>query len=563
MHAISSSPNDVVTSPDPPNSPGIVPATEVKAYLAALKARWWIVAYSTGLAAVAAFAMSASSPKKYDGAAKLMIENGQPADVVLDRTVARSTDPERDINTSVALVKLETIARRVNERLNLNLPPFQLLQRVSVATQGNSNVLVIKARDRVPERAAAIANTFAREYVAFRESSARAAYHEAAEVANTQFESLSPKDQQSPEGRNLDQQATELRIAATLQTGGVQLVDAAKVPTTAATPNPKMNALIGAFLGFLVGSILAIMSQFADRRLKDEDDIESLVDLPVLAKIPHSKRNVVAGDFDASGEEAYATLAVNLRLLALGADLRTIMFVSGNDGDWKTSVTLGVGKALASMGQRVIAIEADFRQPKFAEYLGLVTDQGIARIVERQGSLAEELVQLDPLTGRSSVPESVLNQGDGWFAVLPAGRALPDPHRLLSSQQMNNILSDARRHADVILIDTPALGSVSDALSLGGIVDTSVFVVRLKHSTKEGTRRTLQALTRVGMDIAGIVITGVAASQSSFRYLPDEQVGNRQSRRSGLSIRRRGGDRQGNEEPHHGGDAERTEAREI
>jgi polysaccharide biosynthesis transport protein len=263
-----------------------------------------------------------------------------------------------------------------------------------------------------------------------------------------------------------------------------------------------------------------------------------LVALPVLAKVPHGKRTFDPGSYEGRvQQEAYATLAVSLRLLALGADLRTIMITSANQGDGKTSVTLGVGKALASAGQHVIAIEADLRRPRFAEYLRLPPLGGLAKVIVGQSPLSDELVEIDLLTG-IPLRDRELPQ-EGSFAVLPAGKVGLDPHRLLSSQHMREILTEARRLADVVLIDTPALDSVSDALSLGGIVDTTVYVARLKHATKEGTRRSLRALTKVGIDVAGIVLTGVSSSQKPYGYISDEQSdGDRRPTRSRLSLRR-------------------------
>jgi tyrosine-protein kinase len=531
------------TSPEPPGS-GLVPSQKISDYLRALRRRWWVVAWTAVVAGAAGFALSASMPKEYDGAAKLMLDNAQPVDVVRGTAPTRSLDPERDINTSVALVKTETVARRVKSDLasrfdlGSKLTILQLLRQVSVATQGSSNIVVVTARDRVPEQAAAIANAFAAEYVAFRRNSARAPYSQAAQEAESKLQSLPPTERNGPQGRALDENLRQLQIAATLQTGGVQLVDRAAVPTTASTPRPKFSTAVAAIIGLLIGSILAVFQEFTDRRLKDEADVEGLVALPVLAKVPYGKRSLVPGSYDRRVQmEAYATLAVSLRLLALGADLRTIMLTSANQDDGKTSVTLGVGRALASTGQRVIAIEADLRRPKFAEYLELRSLGGLAKVIVGQSSLSDELVEVDLRTGAPLRERELPHEGS--FAVLPAGRVGLDPHRLLSSQHMREILTDARNLADVVLIDTPAMESVSDALSLGALVDTTVFVARLKHSTKEGTRRSLRALAKVGIDVAGIVLTGVSSSQQPYGYLSDEQSeGDRKRTRSRLSLRR-------------------------
>jgi Mrp family chromosome partitioning ATPase len=92
--------------------------------------------------------------------------------------------------------------------------------------------------------------------------------------------------------------------------------------------------------------------------------------------------------------------------------------------------------------------------------------------------------------------------------VLPAGITVSNPHAVLASERLQVTLLDVRGRADMVLLDTPALGPVSDAVDLAPNVDSCVLVVRLKQTTKEGARRALRTLTEVGVDIAGVVVTG-------------------------------------------------------
>jgi len=119
-------------------------------------------------------------------------------------------------------------------------------------------------------------------------------------------------------------------------------------------------------------------------------------------------------------------------------------------------------------------------------------------------SLEDELVEVDPAP-RDEPPTT---QEQGWLAVLPAGSAVQNPHLLLSSDRMQALLNDARATADVVIIDTPAIGLVSDALTLTNALDTCVFVVGLNHATSDLTRRALRTLQDAGVPIAGVVITG-------------------------------------------------------
>lgn len=493
-------------------------ARQVSDYLRALRARWQIVALATVVAAGAAFGVSLTSPNQYDATAKILLDTAEPIDALLGQGTARSNDPERDINTGVALIRLDPVAKRVQQELGLALSLRQLLREVKANTQGNSNVVEITVRDPVPERATAIANGFASEYVAFRRSSARGRYNDAARLAQKQLESLTPAKRTTAEGRALQARLEELQIAATLQTGGSQFVQQAAVPTSRATPRPKRSAAVGIFLGLVLGSLFAILLEFADHRLKDEEEIERLLELPILAKVPHIKRGIGGGPRHGT-REAYSTLAINLRLMALGTELRTVMVASAELEEGKSSLTLGAGRALASIGLRVIAIESDLRKPTFARYLDLPESGGVTMICAGLSSLEDELIEID-----DDRVGSVRHGADGGsFSVVPAGRIAPDPHRLLSSHRMQELVAEARERADVVLIDTPALGAVSDALSLSNVVDTCIFVVRLNHAKRDGTLRALRTLSNVGVDVTGIVITGTQSPPAYYAEVPRTQ----------------------------------------
>jgi capsular polysaccharide biosynthesis protein len=173
MSAASPPPRDSVVRDD--TSSAIVPAQQLTIFARALRRHWWVVASFPILAGAAAFAVSTSTPKEYQATAKVLLDNSQPADAILQTRSNSSLDPERDVNTGVAIVKLAILGNRVRQSLHLPLTTIELLREITASTQGNSNVLEITARDRHPQTAIRIANAFADQYVRFRRSSARAA----------------------------------------------------------------------------------------------------------------------------------------------------------------------------------------------------------------------------------------------------------------------------------------------------------------------------------------------------------------------------------------------------
>ncbi len=184
---------------------------------------------------------------------------------------APSLDPERELNTDMALVKLDSVARRVKRELHVPLTRSQLLREVSVSSERLSNLVGITAVDRSPTGAAAIANAFAASYINARRAQAQGTYKSAARLAQRRLAQLDAAKLAGRPGvasrqRLMRQQLHELQTAGDLQTGGAQLVDGAQVPTTAANPRPRFSAIVGAIVGAMIGVLAALVAGIADRR---------------------------------------------------------------------------------------------------------------------------------------------------------------------------------------------------------------------------------------------------------------------------------------------------------
>ena len=486
-----------------------VPARQLPDYLDALRRRWRVVVCAVVAAATAAFAIAQLQTEMYRATASLILDNSRPVEVVLQTSAGRSLDPERDVNTSTALVRTSRLAAKVKRELGLPLTVTQILDEVRATTRGNSNVLDITVDDRSPVQAAQIANAFAREYVRFRRDAWRTAYLQAIKLAEKRLAALTPRGRRGAEGRSLRARLADLQTAATLQTGGAQRVDAAKVPIQPAAPQPKRAVAIGAILGLILGAVLAIILEFRDRRIKDEDDVEQATSVDITGRIPVRKQGAVSPWNWPDGTEAFVALAAKLRHQGVGSGPQTVMIASAGVGDGKTSTTLGLGAALARIGLRVIAVEADLRDPAFARYVALSGQpqarRGLVGLLVGGSSLENELVEIDPTSG---IPANGKPIDRGYFGIVPSGPGVPDPHSLFSSPNMQVVLSAARARADVVLVDTPAMTAASDALSIGPYVDTALFVVRIEQSRKDEIARSLEGLRGVGVDVAGAVVIG-------------------------------------------------------
>lgn len=496
------------------NSHDTITASPVD-YLRAVRRRWLFVVLVATLTTAVSLAVSLSGQKQYDASVDLLLRGQEPINALLQPGAGGSTDPERDLNTEVQLIKVAGTADVARRKLGLDRSAKALLDQVTTETSSTSNLVTLTVRDPDPGLASQIANAFADAYVEVRVNSARRRYTQAAQLAQQQLLQLSPADRRTPQGLELEARRRELQIAAALQTGGAEIVRRASIPTSAARPRPKLSGALGLFLGLLLGVGLALLRELVDRRFKDEDTVQAFFDIPILAAIPRSARRG-RGSEDPAQREAYGLLAANLRLSMATRGSRVLMITSSGPGEGKTSATFGVARACARLGLKVIAIEGDLRHPTFSRFTDVSSSPGLAGVLDGSTMMARALIRVDVDTLRSATDGAKDRLGS--VGILPAGVLPPNTQETFSQPAMGDAIEAARSLADVVLIDTAPVGTVNDAVPLANLADGVVLVVRLNQTTKDAGRRALRVMNNVDAPLEGVVLTDAGAAERSVYY---------------------------------------------
>jgi receptor protein-tyrosine kinase len=349
-----------------------------------------------------------------------------------------------------------------------------------------------------------MANTFAREYINFRRDADRANVREAQALVQRRLDGLSAQERSAAEGRELAKRSRELEILASLQTGKAELVQAASPPTGASSPKTSRNLAVGIFLGLLLGVGLMLLREQLDRRLKDMADAESVFELPVLASIPESrsisKADRTAGVVAGSEAEAFLMLRANLRYFNVDRELRSILVTSAAPQDGKTTVSWNMAVAEARANKSVLYIEADLRRPTLGELLAVPASRGLSLV------LAGAVDARDALQHAQGVD------------VLLAGPLPPNPAELLESQRMRQLLQWAEQNYDRVIIDTPPVSVVADAIPLMNRVSGVVVVVRLGKSRRDSAEHLREQLANIEAPVLGVVVNGAPARTSTYYY---------------------------------------------
>jgi capsular polysaccharide biosynthesis protein len=253
--------------------PSVQPGS-IAGYLQVLGVRWYLVIGTAVVVVATALTLSITSTKQYDASAKVLILQADPVDNLLNPGSAQVIDPQRNVETSAELIKLDSVASRVRRSLDLQLSAQELLSKVSTEIASTSNLVSVIARDPSPRAAAQIANGFATQYAVFRRRSDQANLNQAANIARSQLAALSPSELASAQGQQLAARLQELHLAASSQTGGVEVVSRATVPDTPSRPRIWLSAIVSSLLGLALGVIAALLFDFANPRLRRAEAVK-------------------------------------------------------------------------------------------------------------------------------------------------------------------------------------------------------------------------------------------------------------------------------------------------
>ena len=256
--------------------------------LSGLLRRAPLIVACTLLAAGAALLFSLLQTKQYTADASLLFRD-PGFDQLLFRAQGNYVDPTREGATNISLVSLEAVAERTAASLGGQLTGDEISRKVSVQSEGQSDVALIRATDAGPRFAASLANAFAENYIAFRRQADRRKVRQARNLVEADFARLSPAEQQSDEGQSLQRQLSQLSTLEALQTGNAELVQRATVPTSPSSPATIRNTVLAWILGLFLGIGLALLLERLDRRLRQPSDFADTYGLPVLAEVPDSK----------------------------------------------------------------------------------------------------------------------------------------------------------------------------------------------------------------------------------------------------------------------------------
>ncbi|HEX5763370.1 MAG TPA: polysaccharide biosynthesis tyrosine autokinase [Solirubrobacterales bacterium] len=484
----------------------------MRAFLRVVRRQLPIVAVCALLVPAAALVWSLQQDEEYRATASLLFREAAIGESFPGSSLlSGSADPTRAAQTNVNLVSLNIVAERTAKRLDTpGVTGGLVATAVDVALKGESEVANVNATVSDPELAAQIANAFATEYIAFRREADRSRVLAAEAQVERRLETLTPAERSSGEGIELERQAEQLAVLATLQTGDAELVQRATPNSTPVSPKPVRNTSLGLIVGLLLGLALAFLIDQFDTRMKDEDEVEAAYGLPILARIAHSEKEASPGDASSIGletplGESFRMLHANLRYFNVGRQLDSLLVTSTTPREGKTTVSWGLAVTEARSGKSVLLIESDLRQPTlFREGEDDRSSSGLSVVLAGIESLDDAMTEVPAAPGS---PAKV--------HVLPAGPLPPNSAELLESEAMTQLLEEAQSRFDLVLIDTPPT-LVADAIPLMPQVSGVLVVARLGVSRFDAAETLRDLLSHIGVSPLGVVLNDTSPRRDGY-----------------------------------------------
>lgn len=466
----------------------------------------YLIAAGLVLGVIAATAATALQPRVYQASGLIQVASS-PTTIGAD-VLGLQQASQNLASTYSTLITSRSFLARIRPRIEggrLSVGDLASNVGAKAVTQNtqNTNLIEISAQGASPDAARSLAQQVANAFVrtVSDDDTAQARAQQAQLQAQikqqtAQINKLNPQRSSPAVAETitslratraaLTQQLAGLMANAVNRDGSVSIVAPPTAEAAPIKPRKRLNLVIGALLGLLVGIGAAWLRSAIDRQLHSSDEIEPLAKIPVLASIP-LRRNVTADD--PVTREAYDVLRTNLTFLSLDAPVSVLTVTSSESGEGKTATAEGLARAIARRDLKVLLVDGDLRTGKLSAALGASGRPGLVNAIATGAAPLSLLVNVAP-----------------GLALLPAGPTPPNPPSILASPKMADLLRGLRGRFDLIVIDSPPVGHLADAALLAALSDTSIIVARAGMTERSSLVAAVSALARTHTPVAGAVV---------------------------------------------------------
>jgi Mrp family chromosome partitioning ATPase/capsular polysaccharide biosynthesis protein len=387
---------------------------------------------------------------------------------------------------------------------------------VTSSVDDDANIIRISATADERGKSAAIANAVAETFLEAQQEAERRRLAEARRQLTEELNRLRTSGARPEEIEAVRQRISELTVSEVSAGSELELAQAAEPPEDAYAPRPVRNGLLGFFASLFVAVLIALGRDLLVPRVGGARELSRILNVPVLAGIPFIQRRFGrrrSNLLTAVANEAYQTLQASVRYQLPPERQRLILVSSALEGEGKTHVASGLGRALARVGHKTLIVCADLRFPTLHDQFGLERAPGLSDVLERIGHNAH--VPREAIAAALKSPAQTYGRVAGNLDVLTSGTRPQDPSALLFGAALNRFfVGVAELDYSYVVIDGPPLLGIADAHPIAQRADGIVIVSRLDRSTLEDAIEMSDLLDRLDVRPLGLVVVGVRRSLS-------------------------------------------------
>ncbi len=294
-------------------------------------------------------------------------------------------------------------------------------------------------------------------------------------------------------------------VASEMKSSNIRIVDPAIVPSGPVRPNRVRDIMKGCLMGLALGLLLAFGLEYLDNTLKTPDDVRKHLGAPLLGVIAENQvRNpgpvLHSPRPQGAFAEGYRVLRTSLNYCWPETGPRVLAVTSTAPGEGKTLTSTNLALTLAASEGKVLLIDADLRRPQAHTLLKAPRRPGLS----------------DVLVGQSKPSDAIQRLPETNLSFLASGTRAPSPADLMTSAALEGLLEGLRGFYQWIVIDTPPVGAVADALIIARATDGVMVVVGAEMVPRGNVRQTIERVAETGTRILGVVLN--RAQTQRYRY---------------------------------------------
>jgi len=275
-------------------------------------------------------------------------------------------------------------------------------------------------------------------------------------------------------------------------------------------PQPLKSAGLAAVVGLMAAAGIVFLIAFLQDEVRDPEEFTRKWGVPVVGVITHypsgQDQLITVAKPRMPVSEAFRSLRTNLQFSGIDAPLKTVLVTSASPSDGKSSVVANLAAVMAQSEKEVVLVDGDMRRPTLHKVLKLSNRIGLSDYFIRTPEKMTGVVKKTKVNGLS---------------IITSGSLPPNPSELLGSSRMQDVLRLLEKHFDMVLLDSPPLLAVTDALILAKSVDGVLLVVDPKKTKRGAIRQAIEQLQRLDARLLGVVLNNIKVKRSSYYYNRD------------------------------------------